>query len=606
MAVVAIDIGIENTKIAWLEQKNGLQLLDAFLFKTPYISAAQHKDLSQIEPDIFWKEITSRIPLSRLKRSQIGIGLPSNLISTILVSLPKMGTSELSSAAIIEAKRKMIPASTSEHLFEWSIAGESVSANVNKYVVVVIRTEKGFIQNILDIFKPIDAIPSLIIPSCCAIPALIPKDAWGKDEDMAFIDLGAGNLNISICRSGRLVLTRSLGYSLKDIATDIGGQLGITKDEAESIIIEEGIPLVDFDLKNKAAIADEIMRQKYDTNRDLSAGKGHAVNPLELRMFWQTHIDRMVQELRRSFIFYKEQSEGRRIERIYCLGGGSLVKNLSPVLSGLIGGQLQLIPPFNGLKTAKDNIYTEASGSAAFLNSAVSIALSVYAKSNKVPVVNFLPVELRRKEAASKRNLVLFAAGVGLVFMFTLAGANVLMRRGFLQSSISAVEAQLNSFKNVKDHLDELSRKKDNLNRQLAKFAEIKQNLDWNILLKKLSLSVPQDIVLTQIVIAKGEILSEAARESRLEPKAEDKTLRIRINARILADYEQAQEIIENLKAAMEKTGYFTKINIPPLGLEEIVVSEAGMPAENSALTRPQAREFSLEAEVVVLTDEKK
>src|SRR3989338_7946892 len=102
---------------------------------------------------------------------------------------------------------------------------------------------------------------------------------------MAFIDLGAGNLNISICRSGRLVLTRSLGYSLKDIATDIGGQLGITKDEAESIIMEEGIPLVDFDPKNKVAIADEIMRQKYDPGR-VSSGKAHEINPLELRMLW--------------------------------------------------------------------------------------------------------------------------------------------------------------------------------------------------------------------------------------------------------------------------------------------------------------------------------
>ena len=179
------------------------------------------------------------------------------------------------------------------------------------------------------------------------------------------------------------------------------------------------------------------------------------------------------------------------------------------------------------------------------------------------------------------------------------------MRRGFLQSSISALEVQLSGFKNVKDSLDGLSRKKDKLNQQLTKFSEIKQNLDWNILLKKLSLSVPQDIVLTQTVITKGEILSEAARQGRPELKVEDKALRIKINARIFADYEQAQEIIENLKAAMEKTGYFTKINIPPLGLEEIVVSEAGMPAENSALTRPQMREFSLDAEVV-LTDEKK
>lgn len=605
MAVVAIDIGIENTKIAWMDQKNGLQLLDAFLFKTPYVAAAQNKDLSQINSDAFWKEISARIPLSRLKRSRIGIGLPSNLISTLLVSLPKMGIAELSIAAIIEAKRKMIPASTPEHLFEWSIAGEIVSAEANKYAVVIIRTEKGFIQNILDIFKPIDAIPSLIIPSCCAVPALVPKDAWGKDEDMAFIDFGAGNLSISICRSGKLVFTRSLGYSLKDIVMDMGGQLGINKDEIENIVMEEGVPLVDFDPKNKVAIADEIMRQKYDVNRNLSAANRPAVNLLELRMLWQAHIERTVQEFRRSFIFYKEQSEGRRIERIYCLGGGSLVKNLSPVLSGLIGGQMQIMPPFNGLRTVKDNIYNEASGSAAFLNSAVSIALSVYAKSGKIPVVNFLPAELKRKESASKRNLVIFAAGACLVFIFTLVGTNILIRRGFLQSSVSEVETQLGGFKNVKDSLDELSRKKDKLNLQLAKFAEIKQNLDWNSLLNKLSLSVPQDVVLTLVVIAKGEILSESARENSSEPKVEDKALRIKINARIFADYEKAQEIIENFRAAMKETGYFSEINISSLGLEEIVVSEAAMPLENSAVTRPQMREFSIEAKVI-LTNEKK
>lgn len=603
MAVIAIDIGTENTKVAWLEQKNGLQILDAFLFKTPYAPSAQHKDLSQVEPGILWKEITARIPLSRVRRSQIGVGLPSNLVNIILVSLPKMSVQELSGAAIVEAKRRMIPASTPEHLFEWSMIGEGISANANKCTVAVIRTERCFVQDILNIFKHIDVVPSLIIPSCCAISALMPKDSWEKDEDTAFIDLGAGNLNISVCRLGKLVFTRSLGYSLKDIIMDIGGQLGLANEEAERIAAQEGIPSVDFDLKNKAAIADEIMRQKYDANRDLPSGASLTVSPLELRMLWQTHVERVVQELRRSFIFYKEQSEGRRIGRVYCLGGGSLLKNLIPVLSGLIGGQLQLTPPFSGIKTAKNNIYDEASGTAVCLNSAVGIALSVYAKNSKIPVVNFLPVDFRRKEAASRRNLILFVVGVFLVFIFTVIGANILMKRGSLQASINAAEAQLNGFRDVKDSLERLSRKKDKLSQELARFAELKRNLDWNSLLKKLSLIVPPDVVLRRIIIAKKDIFLETAPDA--VEQVDNKDLQIRIEAEVFADYEKAQIVIENFKADMDKTGYFSRINVSPLSLEEITVLEAVAAHGDSTVTKPLAREFFLEAEVV-LRDEKK
>ena len=37
-------------------------------------------------------------------------------------------------------------------------------------------------------------------------------------------------------------------------------------------------------------------------------------------MFWQAHIERIINELRRSFIYYKEQSGGRSIEGIYFPG----------------------------------------------------------------------------------------------------------------------------------------------------------------------------------------------------------------------------------------------------------------------------------------------
>ena len=303
---------------------------NVFIFKTPYAASRPDAASREIDPSDFWKQIFTFISLSRLRRSKVAITLAPEYISTIVVSLPKMNMSELFLAAIVEAKRTMIPASTADHSFECSFVGESGSPDNRKLEVSVIRTENKHVQRILDLCKNADIIPSLIAPSPCAIAYLLPKETWKKDEDIAFVDLGVSNLNISISRNGKLVSTRSLGYSLRDIAKDISAQLGISPAEAERIIREEGVPQVDFDIKNKVAIVEEIMRQKYEAGKDPSLPGASGINRLELRMLWQTHIERMIQELRRTFIYYKEHSAGGRVECVYFLGGGCLIKILFP------------------------------------------------------------------------------------------------------------------------------------------------------------------------------------------------------------------------------------------------------------------------------------
>jgi len=339
MEIIAIDIGADTTKIARMERKKTLLLSDVFIFKTPYAASQPDAASREIDQSGFWRQVFTFIPLSRLKRSKVAIALATECIATIVVPLPKMNMPELLLAAIVEAKRKMIPAYTPDHSFECSFVGESGSLDNRKFEVSVIRTENKYVQQILDLCKNADIVPSLITPSSCAIAYLAPREFWKKDEDAAFVDLAANNLNISICRHGKLVFTRSLGYSLRDIIKDISGQLGVSREETEKIIREEGVPQVDFNNKNKVAIVEEIMRQKYEAGRDSSSSGASGINRLELRMLWQTHIERMIQELRRTFIYYKENSEGGRVECVYFLGGGCLIKNLVSMLAGLIGGE---------------------------------------------------------------------------------------------------------------------------------------------------------------------------------------------------------------------------------------------------------------------------
>ena len=200
---------------------------------------------------------------------------------------------------------------------------------------MVIRTDKDYIRNLLNLLREAGITPAFITPGSCSVPNIIPKNLLAKDEDALFVDIGAASLSMHICKEGRLAVTRDITYGINDIIQDLSQQLNLSRQIIENAVREHGVPQASLDIKDKVAAAEEVMRQKYAAgNSSLEAG----VNLLELRILWQTHIDRIVQELRRSFIYYKEQSGGRKIEYIYFLGGGSRIKNLVDTVSGSIGG----------------------------------------------------------------------------------------------------------------------------------------------------------------------------------------------------------------------------------------------------------------------------
>src|SRR3989338_5552622 len=344
--ILGIDIGSRFVKVIEIRQKPRLQLVNAILFETPYASFEQIEPAQrQIDTKSFWAEITAGISTPMINRCIIGVDMPAVSISTTTVLLPKMGKGELAQAAVAEAKRKLIPASGSQHIFEYSILEEKLFAKIPKIEALVIRSEKACVGNTLALFKDINTIPSFITPAYSTLPNLIPKEIWSHNEDVLFVDIGASSLNISICKEGRLIVTRDITYGLNDIVQDFSRKLNLSENEAENAIREYGIPQTTFDITNKVLIAEEIMRQKYEVVNAATEEKVKA-NLLEMGMLWQAHIDRIVNELRRSFIYYKEQSGGRRIGYIYFLGGGSQIKNLVNILSASIGGQCKIMLPF--------------------------------------------------------------------------------------------------------------------------------------------------------------------------------------------------------------------------------------------------------------------
>jgi cell division ATPase FtsA len=411
-------------------------------------------------------------------------------------------------------------------------------------------------------------------------------------------------INISIAKEARLYFSRDVAYGSRDIIKDISWQLGISVEEAERLIKEKGVPEVDFDLSNKVAVSEEIMRQKFEAGLDTSQIEAKKeVNLLELRMLWQSHIERITQELRRSLAFHKEQSEGARVEYIYFLGGGSQVKNLITVLSSQIGGECQTLLPFMGMQISKDRRVEDGAFSSPIFVNAANLALNVLEKDRFTKMINFLPLELKKKEVVLARRFVLRITGILLIFLFGIATLHTLLNQQSIKINISGIDFKLNRVKVVVERLNYLNEQTASINQRSAQIVEtLKERKNFLLPLKDLAKILPREILLTKLTISKGGEskggeTGDASVHADIESsQVSDKAkYQIKIEAEIFSTYEQATNIMQEFKKRLESINYFTNINITPLKLEKISVQDL---KQTKDLTLPSLRKFSLTAKI--------
>ncbi len=615
--LIGIDIGSRYVKVVEFEYKNNLKLLNTFLFKNEYIPLQEQVIDKQIDYDSFWGEIKKYIPQERIIEAKIGVGIPANLITMLTLVLPKMPKSELEVAAKSEAMRRMIPASGPNHIFEYQLLAERIVAKIPRFEVAVVRADKLYALKIIKICKHIAVEPVLITSPSSGLGVMLSEESLAKNEDTVFVDIGFSSINTSIFHEGKLTFFRNTVYGIRNIIQDISANIGISQEKLEKIIEEKGIPDAAFDPKNKVAVAEEIMRQKYETESKVAEGeKKEEVNLLELHMLWRSHIERVLHELRRSLAYYREQSQGRRTENIFLLGGGCQIKNLVPLLAAQMGGKSQSVFPFNMVRKLKiEGVVNEINTTPIYTN-ATSLALGMVEKPEPERVINFLPEELKKKEVVAKRRAVFWIAEICLIILFGLLLGNFLLDRFMLSIAIKRSENQLGILKKDSKRLSNLEQLETELKQkesQIEKIIQKRQNP--SLILQRLVKILPQEILFTELSISKisASVSQEAPGSAEGQgPKSEEKSsgmprtegisgaedkYKINIKAQITADYEEAAKIIDRFHKRINGLGNFTNVKISPLKMEK-VVPYLKEPGAELSLTQAKVRSFTITAEV--------
>lgn len=594
------------------------------MFPTPYLKDSPEK----IDLHEFYNQITSQIPVTALKKSLIGINIPSALVTVIILRLPKMTKKELGIAVMSEAKRRIVPAPDAASIFKYMVLDEvTVSKdNIRMYDMLVVKTQEDYSKEIVKLFKMFGGIhPSFISPTCYTIVNLFPPEHEIYQKDTAFVDIGYDSINMTIAKKGKLYFYRNIKLGLKDAVSHIAMTLNIPIGEMEEVIRDKGIPEVQIDIGDKVRLAEEIMRQKYEFSLKPTP---QDINLLELRMLWNTEIERIINEVRRTLIYYKEHTGGGRVDNILFLGGGISIKGFFSAVAKGIGGERQAVMPFTNMDISVDEKQVKyVKELFSLFVPAVSIALSLPLAVKTQATIDFLPLELKRQKLIVRRQIIFIIIGVVLFAFVFLFWLKFLLEKQVLKDSVSSLDFELNRKKVFTEKLNEIKKEKLSLGERMQDVQNIMaKRTDAPAILDELVNFTPGKVYLTNVnIYRKGkasgspEASLSGSSSMQLSPqqdqaaapiaqeqqtnfpgqqtRGQEEGYSISITAGCFADYEEAQEFAKMFKNKLEKSSYFVNVTLVSPELEKITPLING--PVSVSLTEPKVREFSLNADLI-------
>ena len=592
--IVGIDIGSIYTKVVELDIKGKVPLANTFLIPTPLSSNVEGK--KSIDRDILCQNIIDKIPLHSLNKSLIVISIPilSPVVTTVI--LPKMSKRELGVAASIGARRKMVSQPGPDSVFETLFLREVIESNIPRYEVLVVREEKEFITMASDLFKKFNLYPHIVTPICAALGSMFAKKPEYRDKKIAFIDIGYNSINISVNRGANVIFNRNISFGCKDVIEGLSGSLGVTYQQAENILLENGIPNIPFDSKNRVAVAEEIMRQKYEAGRE--GRTTDEVNQLELRMLMEQFLERIIQEIRRTFIYFKERHGTREIEKIFFLGGGALINNLV----NLVGIQISPHPEIINISkitnvSLKDNTYKDK---LILFSGAMALALSATLKAKET--VNFLPFEFKKKREIILKRFVLSVSCIVIICSFFLGWINLWLISASREKLLKEVNFEIERFRKKQTKTKNIVRMIESIkNREKIVESLIKKKKNFLPILRLLAVKETNQMVFSYLHIGKSEDNKKGASmgegngimSERGSFSTEASGYAVKLEVDVLGDYEKSCDIMENFISDLKKSFYFKSVSltIPDFGVVVPIISE-----DKVVLTKVKWRKFIVKA----------
>jgi len=327
-AIVGLDVDEKSVKLIQLKRTPmGFALMNYAVADVAPASPNQDK-ISAIGSTI--RRVMSNLSI---EATEVFTAISGPGVSIRRITVPQMPEEELYGAIRWETKN-LIPFPLDAVTLDYYIIGKVLDKGAEKLDVIVVAAQDEVINRQIRMIEAAGLRVAGVTANPFALWDVLRRNVPPKSDDViALIDIGAESASINLFKNNVLQFTREISVAGESITKSMTGvlisdqwQLSLTFEQAEKIKLEHGIPAEDAQGKTSEGIPlSQILEAMKPTLR------------------------RMLNEILRSFDYYKEQFREARINKVYLAGGSSKLKNLEQYLSDGLGTKVEVVNPLKGV-----------------------------------------------------------------------------------------------------------------------------------------------------------------------------------------------------------------------------------------------------------------
>ncbi len=400
---VVIEIGTSAVRLCEFKKtKSGLQLIK--YFEKPIMNDFRMEEEERKE--VRKKAVADLLKQAKVKTRKLMLAVPGQSVFVRIRSLPPVAERKVDQIVRYEIQQQ-IPFDLRQIAIDYQILDHPEGGG---YEVLMVAIKTDVVDKHLSILEGLKLQPDIIdvIPFASYSWLKYNGELHAHTECVAVIDLGASTTNIVVERDGIFRNTRTLNIGGNDITQAIADTFNISFEEAEKIKCEKGFAPTG--------------------NPQIDGKGGEAIGRV---------LNRLVNEIQRSFSYFRSLPGGGQVTRIYLCGGGCALRNIVPYLQRVLGIDVRIAQPLSGITIGPDAQAVVQHPE----RSCVVLGLALRNWEATALEINLIPpriIEMRRR----KEQAIYWALS-----MVTLA---------LIMASVIPVHAAQNKF--VKQRIEELRR----------------------------------------------------------------------------------------------------------------------------------------------------
>ncbi|GKU26423.1 hypothetical protein CFOLD11_32500 [Clostridium folliculivorans] len=299
--VVSFDFGSDTTKVVVGKYyKDQLEIERLITAKTPVDAVGDGNILNQDVMTVFLEQL--------LNNNKINIkdAICTNNSTSVInreVVIPAVQEDELSTVVKYEIQQ-YLPINMDDYVIQQSILDRFQVESKLKFKTLVITYPEKLAMKYYKLLTNSNLKPLALDISYNSLNKLVNysnkvnDEAYSTEETLAFIDMGASTLSVSIYKDGKFEFTRLIKSGGANIDGALSRAMGISLEVAEDIKKNKGDLSVSSDNEDSS---NRIIRDVVDE--------------------WIMELERIIQ-------FYRNKKVGNSIDKIFLYGGSSNLKGI--------------------------------------------------------------------------------------------------------------------------------------------------------------------------------------------------------------------------------------------------------------------------------------